>query len=179
MKIYNNWKTDLKDSNKAIMSISKTILPQLISGEIYSIENVDNNILLMLDQCSGIDIIRKNEKGLQGVAVRVQFGHNYNTFTIREKRHTGNKTELEKRIEQIEGGYFYPAYTIQAYFNSRMDLNLKSIAIIDTKDLYKFIIDIKNNTLIYTNRSDNIFKFCYWKDLENYNCRIKIIDKSQ
>jgi len=110
--MYQNWKVDLSDSCKALEKIKNTELPKLISGKIHSIENSDNEILLLMDVISGIDYIRQNEAGLQGIAARVQFGYNFDTFTIRKTRHTGNKTEFEKRIEQIENGYFYPAFVL-------------------------------------------------------------------
>lgn len=168
---YNNWQKDLKDSNKAIMSIADDILPLLISGKIHSIENSKNKMLLMLDQCSGIDLIRQNKKGLQGIAVRVQFKSDFRTFTIRSSRHTGTTTELEKRIQQINEGYFYPTYTIQAYFNNRQDLKLNSIAIIETKQLYEFILN--NSQFVHTRQSDNVFVYTYWRDLHQKGCSIK------
>jgi hypothetical protein len=124
----------------------------------------------MMDRCSGIDLIRENDHGLQGVASRVQFGKAYNTFTIRSERHTGAKTELEKRIDQITQGYFYPAFTLQAYFDDRISMNLLSIAVIKTLDLYKAILRGKN---VKTNKSDNVFKYMHWKDLMDYGIRIK------
>ena len=174
MSKYNNWDQDLSAASKAIDSITSTVLPRLISGKLRSIENTKNEILLLMDQVSGIDLIRQNEKGLQGVAARVQFGSNFKTFTIRSKRHSGAKTELEKRIEQIEQGYFYPAFTMQAYFDSRDSLKLLSIAVVKTIDLYNFITDCPAK--VHTNKSDNIFKYCYWSDLKKAGCNIKIID---
>lgn len=169
---YNKWNKDLQDATKAIESIKDTVLPRLISGKLHSIENADNKILLMMDQVSGIDLIRQNSAGLQGVASRVQFGHSFNTFTIRSKRKSGAKTELEKRLQQIKEGYFYPAFTLQAYFDNRKDLNLLSIAIIRTEDLYLFI---KKGNKVYTRESDNVFKYCKWSDLKKSGCAIRTL----
>lgn len=127
-----------------------------------------------MDKLSGIDLIREDNHGLQGVAARVQFGSNFKTFTIRSKRKSGVKTELEKRFEQIKHGYFYPAFTLQAYFDCREKLNLQSIAIIKTVDLYSFIETVPDK--IYTQKSDNFFKFCYWRDLKKRGFDIKIIE---
>jgi hypothetical protein len=167
--MYNNWTLDLSDSVKAIEKIKNTILPKLISGDIISIEQQDNEILLMFDIYSGIDYIRKNEKGLQGIASRVQFGKNWNSFTIRTQRHTGAKTEYEKRLEQIENGYFYPHFTMQAYFDNREDMNLLSICIIKTIDLYH---EIENNPNVKTRTSDNVFKYIKWDDILSSELKI-------
>lgn len=158
--MYNNWKDDLNDSIVAISKIKECILPILIKGKIHSIENSDNEILLLMDRYSGIDYIRINEHGLQGIAARVQWGGDFSTFTIRSERKTGVKTELEKRLYQINNGYFYPAYTLQAYFDNRKDNNLLSIAIIETKYLYDLYIN--NQDLFESNKSDNDFKFIKW-----------------
>ena len=58
--MYNNWVKDLSDSMVAIDKIKDTILPKVISGKIHSIENSNNEILIMMDRFSGIDYIRQN-----------------------------------------------------------------------------------------------------------------------
>jgi len=161
--MYNNWELDLKRSILAIEKIRLDVLPKLINGEIISIEESDNKILLMFDQFSGIDYLRKDNIGLQGIATRVQFGKAWNSFTIRTRRCTGVKTEYEKRLEQIEKGYIYPYYTLQCYFDNHLDLNLLSICIIKTTDLY---FEIENNKNVKTRESDNVFKYLNWSDID-------------
>lgn len=169
--MYNKWDKDLSDSFLAIEKIKLTILPKLISGKIHSVENQENGLLTLFDVLSGVDYVREDNHGLQGVAARVQWGNAWNTFTIRSKRHTGTKTELEKRIEQIESGYIYPTFTMQAYFDNRQKNNLLSIAIIKTLDLYLFV---KNNPdKVYKNKSDNDFIYVKWVDVYNL---IKLVD---
>lgn len=163
--MYNYWMKDMTDSMVALEKIRNTYLSKMLSGKIYNIENSDNRILILMDLKSGIDYIRENEKGLQGIAARVQWGKAWNTFTIRSERYTGSKTELEKRQKAIEEGYFYPAFTLQAYFDNRENNNLLSIAVIRTVDLYYFI---ENNTnRVYSNKSDNRFLFVKWSDIQN------------
>ena len=169
--MYNNWKKDLSDSIKAIEKIKLTVLPTLIGGEIISIEESNNNILLLFDKYSGIDYLRKNNIGIQGIASRVQFGNDWNTFTIRARRISGAKTEYEKRKEQIDKGYIYPYYTLQAYFDNRKDLNLLSVCIIKTIDLYN---EIENNMHVKTKTSDNVFKFISWSDIDQNKMKIHI-----
>jgi hypothetical protein len=172
--MYNSWKKDLAQSIKALESIRVSVMPKLLEGEIFSIENANNEILIMLDQISGVDMIRRNAIGLQGIAARVQYGRAWNSFTVREKRHTGAKTEMEKRLQQISGGYFYPAYTLQAYFDNPCDLNLLSIAVIDTVQLYW---EIENNPNVKTRISDNVFKYINWDDITDKS-KIKIIENN-
>lgn len=172
--MYNYWKTDLSDSIKCIESIRKNILPLLISGEIYSIEASQNQILILLDTYSGIDYIRQTNEGLQGIAARVQWTDKpYNSFTIRSNRKSGVDTELKKRLYQIDNGYFYPAFTLQAYFDNRNDNNLLSIAIIRTKDLYNLYLNSPEK--FQKNKSDNDFVFIYWANIERN--LIKILQK--
>lgn len=163
--MYNNWNVDLNDSVKALSTIKDTILPKLITGKVHCIENSENEILLLLDKMSGVDYIRENKHGLQGIAARVQWGNNWDTFTIRAKRISGTQTELEKRLWQIENGYFYPEYTLQAYFDNRKSNNLLSIAMIKTKDLYNLYRD--NPTIFENQKSDNDFIFVKWCKIEN------------
>lgn len=169
--MYNHWKVDLSDSVKAISKIKDTILPNLISGEIISIEETQNEILLMFDKYSGIDYLRKDNNGLQGIASRVQFGKEddkapiaWNTFTIRYERDSGAKTEYEKRMYQIKHGYFYPAYTLQAYFDNRKDMNLLSVAVVKTVELYRYAEE--NFDKLGQNKSNNVFKFVRWSELD-------------
>jgi len=163
--IYNSWKKDLSDSVKALKTIEKTVLPRVISGKIHSIETSHNFVLMLMDQKSGIDYIREDNVGLQGIAARVQWGKAWNTFTIRAARHTGAKTELEKRLSGIANGYFYPAFTMQAYFNNRKDNLFLSLGIIKTKALFDFLKNYPDK--IERNKSDNSFVFVRWYHLSN------------
>jgi hypothetical protein len=169
--MYNNWQVDLKRSILAIEKIRFDVLPKLINGEIINIEETDNKILLMFDQFSGIDYLRKDSIGLQGIAARVQFGNAWNSFTVRTERCTGSETEYKKRLEQIEKGYIYPYFTLQCYFDNYIDLNLLSICIIKTTDLY---FEIENNKNVKTRKSDNFFKYLNWSDIDKTKLKMYI-----
>jgi hypothetical protein len=170
VKQYNSFQYDLNRSIQALESIKESILKKIFCGSIHNIESSNNNILMLLDQKSGVDYIREDEKGLQGIAARVQWikqGYKpYNSFTIRFERHTKTETEYKKRTSQIKNGYFYPAFTLQAYFEDSDNNKLISIGVIKTNDLYKFID--KNPEKVYQNKSDNVFKFVYFADLRKY-----------
>lgn len=163
MKSYNKWTEDLKDTSLAIDKILPDI-NKFIAGDLYSVESSDNEILQMLDNFSGIDLIVLRDKALRGIASRIQWGNNWDTFTIRLKRYTGTKTEYQKRIESIERGEFFPALTLQAYMNNREDNKLLSMAVIKTIDLYELIET--HNELFQKRTSDNEFLFIKWDDIK-------------
>lgn len=174
--MYNSWDKDLSDSVKAFYRIKDTILPKIISGKIVSIEESKDDIILMLDRYAGVDYIRQNKIGIQGIASRCQWGKAWNTFTIRSKRHSGTDTELNKRLTQIKEGYFYPSFTMQAYFDNRKDNNLLSIGIIKTVDLYS---EFTNNKHKFKKRSsDNDFYFVNWSDISNIMKKYEITELS-
>jgi hypothetical protein len=166
--MYNGWGKDLKDSVRALEKIKDGPLKKLISGKIHTIESKKDSVLIMLDMKSGIDYIREDETGLQGIAARCQWCGNkkpFNSFTVRASRHTGSETEFNKRRKQIADGYFYPTFTMQAYFDNREENNLLSAAMTRTLDLYNFIE--KQPGMVVEKKSDNIFCVVYWRNIEN------------
>lgn len=168
---YNNWYDDLCQTKTA----QDVLIDHLAQkgGRFYNIENSDNDMLQMLDKYSGIDMVREHKNNqLSGVALRIQYGQNYRTFTIRKKRWTGTKTEYEKRVEAIQNGYFYPRETIQAYFTTRNNPELIGFAYVLTKDLYQFIDEYPDR--VYTNFSDNEFYYVRWDDLRTAGVKIYI-----
>lgn len=159
--LYNDWKTDLNNTQPFVEILQKKLFSNSI---LKSIEKSNNEVLMWLDKYSGIDyVVKTNDNNIVGVAARIQYNINYRTFTIRTARHTGAKTEYEKRVEAINKGYFYPAYTLQAYFN-RADSTLIGAAIIETKKLYQFIED--NPDKVHKRSSDNEFIFIKWDDID-------------
>jgi hypothetical protein len=161
-----NWMSDKNKSVMAFEKIKDTVLPKLIKGRLINIETSDEEVLALMDIYSGIDAVRCHDKRLQGIAWRAQWGKAWNTFTIRQQRFSGAKTELEKRIESIEHGYFFPAFTMQAYFDNCFDLNCLSVGVIKTVDLFELY---KTKPEIFKQRqSDNLFLFVEWDDLKGY-----------
>lgn len=159
-------KKALEASIKAFESITGTTLPKLLRGDIISCERQfenEDSLEFLLDVTCGIDYLVQDNIGLRGLAVRIQFGDAYNTFTIRSERNTGTKTEEAKRKEQIEGDYIYPYFTLQAYFNSETSMDLTSIAVIKTKDLYK---ELETNENVFVKHSNNKFKTLHWAHID-------------
>ena len=152
----------LRKSTIAINTIKDNVLSQMLNGKLYNVEDSDNFICKILDLNSGIDYIVDDGIGYRGLSIRVQWNTAYNSFTIRNKMESGSITEYQKTVNHINNGYLYPYWTSQAYFNEKT-MELLSIAIIKTFDLYDFIYKYPQLTL--TNKSDNEFIVVRWKDL--------------
>jgi len=177
-KMYNSDETpkkrseDAKDSIVGINKIKSSVLPALISfDEIICVESQENNIRRLLDMEAGIDYFLIDKHGMRSIATRVQYDYTCNTFTIRTERESGGKTELEKRLFAIKNGYLYPEYTLQAYFDNKVDLNLYSIAIIKTTDLFNYY---KTNPDDFVTHGSNgaVFKAVHWNYLKNLRINI-------
>lgn len=101
-----------------------------------------------LDILAGIDGLQilPDRAGLRGIASRIQWtDRNWGTFTIRETRGTGAKTELEKRLYAIrhpERGLILPHLTVQAYITKRRVGQLVSVAVTRTTDLIPYANDV-------------------------------------
>lgn len=164
----------MNDSVIALNKCRGVIEKYLIQGDIYTVEESDNEVLILLDSVSGIDYINKNDFGLRGIAARCQWVENkkpFNSFTIRSIRKTGAITEFEKRINQINNGYLYPALTLQAYFDNRQDNNLLSVAVIHTKVLYDILkhdLSAEYPRFTRINESDNQFYYIKWFNIQPY-----------
>lgn len=157
---YNEWQQDLGKSEKALSHNMEFLKGFFVCDEIYSAETSDNEVLRKVDVLSGVDLIVERKGHLFGVASRVQFGINYQTFTIRKQRQSGTKTELEKRIEAIKLGAIYPKWTLQMYCDEGNDV--LGLAVCLTSDLYDYV---NNGGFTTTRHSDNKFICIEWRDL--------------
>jgi len=96
---------------------------------------------LLLDQYSSIDVwyIKKDE-GIRGLASRVQYGYTCNTFTIRQSRESGARTEFDKLTYAIENQWLHPYWFCHAYmYPIKPQKKLYSVALCRTSDLIKYI----------------------------------------
>jgi hypothetical protein len=170
---------DLLYSIDAIEKIRLTILPKLISGNILNNQIPNDLINKLLDRDAGFDYFREDKNGMQGIASRVQFDDSFNSFTIRLERDSGNKTEFEKRKFAIENGYMYPEFTMHSYFDNRINLNLISIAIIKTIDLFNYHKMHPNDFLIQTSKNA-VFYSINWNYLKDLQIKIyKEVEKEK
>ncbi len=176
-----NYIDDLGASICAFEGIKYTILPELLGGgKIHSIEKKDEEVLIKseMDQLAGIDYMLQDKNGLLGIAARAQWRkeeipkpYPYNSFTIRYRRDSEADTEYPKRIRQIEGDYFYPYYTVQAYFEDKIKNKLLSIALTKTKEYFLFVrCNLKELSIIKKIRADNaMFLAIKWDILKKEN----------
>lgn len=140
----------------------------------------------------GIDILMHDTKtnSYNGIASRIQkinknINNNkpYNTFTIRTKRFKnsklGSQTEYEKRVYAIKHNNIYPKYTLQCYVDEKTN-KLLSAAIIHTRDLYRYVLNHKQELLNKNNcecngkGDSNEFIAIHW-----YNINDLIIKKGR
>lgn len=135
--------------------------------EIISIENSSHPILRMFDKYSGIDAIQiTKDNQIRTIAIRVQFGTAWDTFTIRYKRHNGAETEYKKRLDAIKNEKLYPNLTLQCYLSNDFK-EILSCGIIQTKTLYKQIQERPEIKKIRSAKEDaNIFLYVSFYDLD-------------
>lgn len=174
-----------KDFSDATLNFNKfkDFVLEKIRGDIIDIETHDKSLAKLFDMYSGIDAINVYNGQIRGLAIRIQYGNNWNTFTIRYKRATNSKTEYEKRIEAIYGdnGFLYPYITIQMYLTNKNILENKilSIGIVKTKDLYDYIKE-NFNTIKHNKAPDgNDFLIVSFNELKNNNKKIIIKNFNQ
>lgn len=132
----NNFENDFGYASELTQKLLP-ILNKNIKGSVVQTEHLKDKVATILDQYSGIDGLYKKD-GISGLALRCQDCQtkNWRTFTIRYSRHTGSKTEYEKRLESIiSGNEFYPHYTCQAYFDDKK--NLLGAGFVFTVDLFE------------------------------------------
>ena len=94
-----------------------------------------------LDMHAGIDAYQRTSVGLRGIASRVQWWTNYQTFTVRISRPNGVLTEYIKRLMTItrrQEGFLYPYWTIQAYLDEPGG-QLLSVGVAKSIELYPYI----------------------------------------
>ena len=133
---------DLSWSAAAFLSLVWPVVSKGCGGgELVPVENAtDDDMAAQLDMLAGIDAWQMHsEKGLRGIASRVQEGKAWDTFTIRYARANGQETEYAKRIralDEVEQGWLYPHLTIQAYVNDEHS-ELLSCAVVRTCDLFR------------------------------------------
>jgi hypothetical protein len=130
----------LKKSSMAFNNCFKDAVLQVLGGDFEVVEGVTKyKMAKTLDTLAGIDLWHFNTKyGVRGVANRIQYDRNYQTFTIRKSRESGVKTEYQKRKYAIERDYLYPVLTFQGYLN-RGTGKVLDWAIVRTKDIITMI----------------------------------------
>lgn len=168
--------SDFIDANDDFSKFRKELLSH-IKGDIVDIETSDTELSKMFDQYAGIDAIQIVNNQLRAVAIRVQWGRDWQTFTIRYKRQSGSKTEYQKRAEAIlsDRGYMFPYLTIQAYLDKRGEASrILSCGVIKTRDLYDYLF--KNMPYLKTRKcpEGNDFLHVSFDELKKNGAKILI-----
>lgn len=108
---------------------AEPILSGLMNGwHLIPVGNMKDEVNKILNIDCGIDYLLYSEvtRDAYGVAVRVQFGKNYRTFTVPKERESGTKT----------AGLIFPYYTMQVYIDGE---RLIGLGLVKTVDLMSFI----------------------------------------
>lgn len=127
----------ISKSNNTFTDVVEPVLLELMGGEFIVVEGVTDPVYVKMDLLSGIDILHVSDKGIRGIASRVQYGKAWDTFTVRTSRESGKETEYAKRQWSIDNEYIYPYYTLQAYVSN--DDELLSLAVAKTKDVMDMV----------------------------------------
>lgn len=129
---------DLNQSSKTFIDLVEPELVATGGGHFVAVEGVSvDEMAKLLDTLAGIDFWNIHAGvGIRGLATRIQRGRSWRTFTIRNQRISGARTEYEKRKHAIENGMLYPELTLQAYVDNG---KLLSYALAKTTDIMKMI----------------------------------------
>jgi hypothetical protein len=137
-------------------------LPIIGGGELKPVEAVSSESFTEdLDLLAGIDawqIIRQIPI-VRGLESRVQWGTNYQTFSIRYSLPSGQPTEFEKRqqaIQNRERGDLFPHITVQAYLD-RPGGALLSAAAIRTEALISAAGQLVSNDVVANSRYPDLY----------------------
>jgi hypothetical protein len=158
--------------------------PELVAatGEHFvAVEGVSvDEMARLLDTLAGIDFWNvRFGVGIRGLATRIQWGRSWRTFTIRNQRISGARTEYEKRKQAIEKGWLYPELTLQAYVDNG---KLLSYALAKTTDIIK-MIDMGKAKIKHTGPAQYgqaSFYVVKWDDMKKmgYDILIRQLDEA-
>jgi hypothetical protein len=130
------------DFVRLVWPILQAHCPELHGSTLRMVEGSRTNpIAYELDVCAGIDAYQRLPLGLRGISSRVQWGKDYQTFTVRLTRPNGAMTEYLKRvttIKHVNEGFLYPYWTVQAYIE-KPGGKVLSVAAAKTIELYLYI----------------------------------------
>ena len=162
------------------------IVGPLIGGGSYiSLEEHTSEVATALDRSCGVDGFQLLPEGIRTVATRVQFvtGRAFDSFTVRLSRASGAKTELEKRLNELDDpDLLRPVWVVQAYVDTPKGAppgsgEVLSVGAIRGHDLYSYLRvevskaiekDFHPAIKIHSNPDDdNGFLSVGWRALEN------------
>lgn len=137
------------------------------SADLIPAEGSDNKLHDSFDTVAGIDFwVVESDRGMFSIASRVQT-YDKTTFTVRYSRSSGNDTEYQKRVQQLESNHELPTYTVQAYVDPTLEV-LRNVASVKTQAFYKYLkrgTPDKDWPLIPSNESEMFFPV-EWGELD-------------
>lgn len=137
-------------------------LPLIGGGKIRPVEAVaTNDFKDELDLLAGIDAwqIDPGTPMIRGLASRVQWRAQHNTFSIRLSLPSGQTTEFEKRrisIANKQHGHLFPYITVQAYLDEPGG-RLLSCAAITTENLFEAASRLVDGGALKLNRNPALY----------------------
>jgi len=134
---------DMRRSQVAFLGHVWPVVADLIGGgEVISMESSDDRLRRLFDSTSGIDAWQyRDGVGMWGIASRVQpIGRDYSSFTVRDRRRSGARTEFEKLWEAVnaDDGRVAPYWFVQAYMNTE-STSLLSVGVARMRSVLEFI----------------------------------------
>lgn len=160
-----NFKADSKNSRNWFNRFVVPALRAFGFSDVVSVEKHDSELESRLD-FTGIDALATSKDGatLTLASRIIQKKPNcgdYDCFSLRDSRSTGNQTEFEKLKRAIEKNSLRPQYHIQTFVDDA--LNLATVSIVKTCDLVNYIATCKK-TKIKTTRDGTEFRLATWKE---------------
>jgi len=131
--------TAMKDSQYYFRTLVMPEFLKAFGGKMETVEGLPHSLTQKLDIAAGIDAVYEPPGcGPYGLALRIQYGKNYESFTVRCQRESGAKTEFTKRQESFQKGGLAPTLTLQAYID-RERSRLLAGAVARTVDILQCI----------------------------------------
>lgn len=158
------FKTDSAGSCAFFEKFTRRALEMFGFKNLISLEN-DNPLRRLLDCSCGIDAAGIKDGDTMFIASRVievkPYGSDYDCFSVRNKRLSGNETELAKLKRKIKLGLPRPQWHVQTFVSKAKDM--ATVAIVRTRELVDFILAHK--PIIKPTRDKTEFWLARWQDL--------------
>jgi len=149
------------------------VAPWCGGGRLQPVEGTtDHAFARALDLLAGIDGFQiVDGRGIRGIASRVQYRNSpYSSFTIRTRPSGGGETEFDKRVRALEdrqGAWLLPKFTVQAYVSRRRTGDLLYVCMVDTADLFRFILEHPDYVDQRRNSDASEFMIVWCEDLSS------------
>lgn len=134
---------------------------------VISTENSDDELKQQLDRKCGIDAVGEEAGDTIFLASRIievkPFGDDYDCFSLRDSRLSGNATEISKLKRKISRNLPRPHYHVQTFVDNAA--HLVTVGIVRTRALVNFIATHKAKVKHTADGTE--FKLAFWEDLRH------------